>query len=65
MMSSLFLAFLNARTGRELPMAAVLAALLFSAAPAHGTENASLAIKVDQVGYPLNGPKVALVSCPR
>jgi len=25
-------------------------------------ENASLAIKVDQVGYPLNGPKVALIS---
>jgi endoglucanase len=64
MASSLFLAFLNARTGRELPMAAVLAALLFTAALAHGTENASLAIKVDQVGYPLNGPKVALVTAP-
>ena len=45
-------------------MAAVLAALLFTAALAHGTENASLAIKVDQVGYPLNGPKVALVTAP-
>jgi hypothetical protein len=29
---------------------------------AHGAGTAQLAIKVDQVGYPLNGPKVALVS---
>jgi endoglucanase len=65
MVSSLFLALLNARSGRELSMAAVLAALLlFPAALAHGTEYASLAIKVDQVGYPLDGPKVALVIAP-
>jgi endoglucanase len=65
MASSLFLALLNARSGRELPLAAVLAALLlFPAALAHGTESASPAIKVDQVGYPLDGPKVALVAAP-
>jgi endoglucanase len=46
-------------------MAAVFTALLlFPAAPAHGTGYASLAIKVDQVGYPLDGPKVALVTAP-
>jgi endoglucanase len=43
----------------------VLAGLLFCPAVlAHGAETAQLAIKVDQVGYPLDGPKVALVSAP-
>ena len=64
MASSLFLALLNARSGRELPLAAVLAALLLFPALARGGESASLAIKVDQVGYPLDGPKVALVAAP-
>ena len=65
MVSSLFLAFLNARSGRELPMAAFITALLlFPAALAHGTEYPSLAIKVDQVGYPIDGPKVALIAAP-
>jgi endoglucanase len=43
------------------------AAFLFPAAMAHGADSAGerierLAIKLDQVGYPLDGPKVALVS---
>jgi endoglucanase len=65
MASSLFLALLNAWSARELSVAAAFAALvLFPAALAHGTEYATLAIKVDQVGYPLDGPKVALVAAP-
>jgi endoglucanase len=65
MASSLFLAIMNAFSGRELPAFAVLAgAFLFPAFLAHGAESASLAIKVDQVGYPLDGPKIALVSVP-
>jgi len=44
---------------------AVLACLLFcSAVLAHGAETAQPAIKVDHVGYPLDGPKIALVSAP-
>jgi endoglucanase len=45
----------------------LLASLLFSpAALVHGADHAAsqLAIKVDQVGYPVKGPKVALVSSP-
>jgi endoglucanase len=50
---------------RKLLESVVLAGfLLCSAALAHGDETAQLAIKVDQVGYPLNRPKVALVSTP-
>jgi endoglucanase len=65
MASSLFLALLNARSARELSVSVAFAALvLFPAALAHGTEYATLAIKVDQVGYPLDGPKVALVAAP-
>ncbi len=36
----------------------------WSLVPARGAEPPSAAIKVDQVGYPLHGPKVALVSAP-
>jgi endoglucanase len=36
--------------------------LLFPATLVHGADGPSLAIKVDQVGYPLDGPKVALVA---
>ena len=44
---------------------AVLASLLLcSAACQQKTESIPWAIKVDQVGYPLNGPKVAMVSAP-
>jgi endoglucanase len=50
--------------GRELFRAAAMAGLIFCAATiAYGAGNtAQIAIKVDQVGYPLSGPKVALVS---
>jgi endoglucanase len=66
----LFLPFLSSRFGRDLLLPALLAGLLLCpAARVHGTEStgdesARVAIKVDQVGYPLNGPKVALVSAP-
>ena len=45
---------------------AVVAAglLIYAAALASGTETPSIVIKVDQVGYPLDGPKVAFVSAP-
>ena len=42
----------------------LVAVLICPALLAHGAGAAQLAIKVDQVGYPLNGPKVALVSSP-
>jgi endoglucanase len=65
MAGSLFLALINAPSGRELPISVVLAGLLlFPAALAHGADSPSLAIKVDQVGYPLDRPKVAFVSAP-
>ena len=65
MPGSLFLALIHARSGRKLPIAAVLAGLLiFPAVLAVGAESATLAIKVDQVGYPLDGPKVVFVSAP-
>ena len=55
----------QARSGRAFPLAAALAALLLlHSTLAHGAENPSLAIKVDQAGYPLDGPKVALVAAP-
>ncbi len=61
---------MSPRSGRELLLPVLLAGLLLcSAARVHGTESigdesACLAIKVDQAGYLLNGPKVALVSSP-
>jgi endoglucanase len=65
MASSLLLALMSIRHGREIPAAlCLLGFLFFPAALAHAADSASLAIKVDQVGYPLDGPKVALVSAP-
>jgi len=51
---------------RELSIALATLLLLPAAlAPlAHGADSPSLAIKVDQVGYSLDGPKVALVTMP-
>ncbi len=40
----------------------VMGLCLASFSPAVRAQNASLAIKVDQVGYPLNDPKIAFVS---
>jgi endoglucanase len=63
MASSLFLPSLSARSGRELLLAMMVAGLVFfPPILVRGAESASLAIKVDQVGYPVDGPKVALVS---
>src|ERR1039457_5600541 len=65
MPSSLFLAFIHAPFVLKLSASVVIAGLLlFSASLAHGADRANAAIKVDQVGYPLDGPKVALVSTP-
>jgi endoglucanase len=65
MAASWFPFLASARSGRELSLSVFLAGLLlFPATLAHGAPDASLAIKVDQVGYPLNGPKVALVTLP-
>ena len=65
MEKSLFLPSKGARARREFFNFAVLASFLFCAAAlAQGAEPAQLSIKLDQVGYPLNGPKVALVSVP-
>jgi len=61
------------RSGRSFPISFVLVILLFPfvlsafAEPVNGAEKKSVAagqlsIEVDQVGYPLDGPKVALVS---
>jgi hypothetical protein len=60
---------------KTLPVGIALAALLgcvlgccwaasVDGAEAKSAEAAQLSIKVDQVGYPLDGPKVALVSAP-
>jgi endoglucanase len=63
MANSLFLTFMSSRSIRELLPSFLLAGLfLCSTALVRGSERPSLAIKVDQVGYPLSGPKVALVS---
>jgi len=63
MANPLILRFMSPRCGRELLLSVLLAGLLLCpAALVHGAESPSLAIQVDQVGYPLNGPKVALVS---
>jgi endoglucanase len=67
MACSLLLPPLSSRSGREWLLLLALAALLFSPlllarASESGTAGTGgLAIKVDQVGYPSDGPKVALV----
>jgi endoglucanase len=66
----LFPPFMASRWVRKLPLFLLLAGyFLCSAARVYGTEGTEvdrnrLAIQVDQVGYPLNGPKVAFVSSP-
>jgi endoglucanase len=58
------------RSSRALLTSGLFAGLLFGPAPlVHAVESGtalsgSTAIKVDQVGYSINGPKVALVSAP-
>jgi len=70
MANSLFLPYMSSRSGRGLLLPILLAGLLLCPAAREqgtesaGAESARLAIKVDQVGYPVNGPKVALVSSP-
>jgi endoglucanase len=65
MENSLFLSFMSSQSVRDLLPSVLLAGfLLCPAALVYGSESAQLAIKVDQVGYPLNGPKVALISSP-
>src|SRR5208283_4653039 len=62
MASSLLVSPLTLRSGRELLFAVLLAGLLFCPALlAQSPESAVPAIKVDQVGYPLHGPKIALI----
>ena len=67
---SLFLPSLSPRSGRELLLSVAVAGLLFCpailvcTAESGGTDTAGTAVKVDQVGYPLDGPKVALVGAP-
>ncbi|MGA3069884.1 MAG: glycoside hydrolase family 9 protein [Terracidiphilus sp.] len=62
--------WIGARCGRKWPISALLACLflypaaLVPAADREEARNAQLAIKVDQVGYPLDGPKVALIGAP-
>jgi len=56
---------MSSRSVRKLlPSLLFTGLLLCSTTQVRGSESADLAIKVDQVGYPLNGPKVALVSSP-
>ena len=65
MTRSLFLSPLSSRSARELVFVVALSALFIGALiPAHGQSAPTVAIKVDQVGYPLDGPKVAFVSTP-
>ena len=67
MACTLLLPPLSSRSGREWLLLLALAALLFSplfqarASDSGAAGTAGLAIKVDQVGYPVDGPKVALV----
>ena len=62
--------WIGARSGRKWRISALLACLflypaaLVAAADSAEAQNGQLAIKVDQVGYPLDGPKVALVGAP-
>ncbi len=61
----MFLTSKSVQNSGKLLQSAVLAGLLlFSGACAQKAETLPWAIKVDQVGYPLNGPKVAMVSAP-
>jgi len=54
-----------ARSRRELSLSIVFVGLLLiPSALAYGADSPTLAIKVDQVGYPVDGPKLALVSLP-
>jgi len=70
MANSLFLSFVRSWSSWELLLPVLFTGfLLCPAVQVHGTEStvaesSRLAIKVDQVGYPLNGPKLALVSSP-
>jgi endoglucanase len=65
MAASWFPSLTSAPFSRELSLSIVVAGLLFfPAALAHAADSPSLAIKVDQVGYPLDGPKVTLVTMP-
>ncbi len=61
----MFLAPIHAPSFQKLlACVALVGLLLLPASAARGEDKASTAIKVDQVGYPLYGPKVALVSTP-
>ena len=61
----LFLPSMGSRSAREFFLTFLLAGLLFfPAILVRGAESAISPIKVDQVGYPLDGPKVALVTAP-
>jgi endoglucanase len=63
MSGSWFQSFTRASFLREPSRSIVLSfLLLIPTALAHAADGPSLAIKVDQVGYPLNGSKVALVA---
>jgi endoglucanase len=65
MACSLFLPSMSPRGGWEwLLSAAVAGVFLFFGitALAQGADSPQIALKVDQVGYPLDGPKIALVS---
>jgi len=65
MTNSLLLSPLCSRSAKELGLVIALSALfVVPMVMARGQAPPTVAIKVDQVGYPLNGPKVALVSAP-
>ena len=68
---SLFFPSIGIRSGRDLVVSVLVGGILvcagllaWPAVAANGAERATTAIKVDQVGYPLHGPKVALVGTP-
>ena len=63
MASSMFFQLKDVRaSGKPLKSVVLAGLLLCSGACAHKAETLPWAIKVDQVGYPLSGPKIALVS---
>ena len=63
MTSSYFLSSLSARSFRESLLLALPALLfLFPMVRSLRAQTPTPAIKVDQVGYPLDGPKIAIVS---
>lgn len=65
MSGSVILSPLVSRSARELVLLGVFALLLVASLfLTRGAGAQALAIKVDQVGYPLSGPKVAMVSQP-